>query len=260
MRTLSSLFPSLPVFTTFCLSSNRFNLPLSPLVSFFLSRPSSLLQVCLAFQSWRPDRTNLRISNPCRCPQAQEALVHAPVQYLYMKSLCERWISWIKKWISECIAWCVARRSVSLFYLFGSVNRWFREKEVRYFISPSFVRVYMLTGASSPEISVPTSFTGARAADEVHSAALESVKGKRYRRRRESNRLLELMRTSLCSALLFESSVHTAAQINHNYSTCSKEMPASVKKGRLFVCLSFCLPVLFAFSSGSREKRKRMDD
>lgn len=171
---------------------------------------------------------------------------------------CEMlWISRIKKWISECIAWRVAHRSVSLFYLFGSVNRWFREKEVRYFILPSFVRVYMLTGASSTEISVPTSFTGARAADEVHSAALESVKGKRYRRRREFNRLLELMCTSLCSALLFESSVHTAAQINHNYSTCSKEMPASVKKAVcLFVCPSvclFCLPFLPGAGRKGRE-------
>lgn len=151
----------------------------------------------------------------------------------------------------------VAHRSMSLFFLFGSVNRWFREKEVRYFILPSFVRVYMLTGARSTEISVPTSFTGAHAADEVHSAALESVKGKRYRRRREFNRLLELMCTSLCSALLFESSVHTAAQINHNYSTCSKEMPASVKKAVcLFVCPSvclFCLPFLPGAGRKGRE-------
>lgn len=162
-------------------------------------------------------------------------------------------ISRIKKWISECIAWCVAHRSESLLSFWLSKQ----EKEVRYFISPSFVRVYMLTGASSPQISVPTSFTGARAADEVHSAALESVKGKRYRRRRESNRLLELMCTSLCSALLFESSVHTAAQINHNYSTCSKEMPASVKKAVcLFVCPSvclFCLPFLPGAGRKGRE-------
>lgn len=54
--------------------------------------------------------------------------------------------------------------------------------------------------------------------------------------------LTDSLNSSLCSL-----SVHTAAQINHNYSVCSAEMPSSVKKnrphvcllGRFFVCLFF---------------------
>lgn len=59
----------------------------------------------------------------------------------------------------------------------------------------------------------------------------------------------------LCAPVLpLKSSVHTAVQINHNYSICSTEMSASVKKTLcLFVCLSvglFCLPFLHGNGEG----------
>lgn len=73
---------------------------------------------------------------------------------------------------------------------------------------------------------------------------------------REFNRLLELMCTSLCSSPLFVLSTHTAAQINHNYSTCSTEMPASVKKAIcLFVCMSVSV-VVCLFFTGAQGKGK----
>lgn len=63
-----------------------------------------------------------------------------------------------------------------LFFLFSTVNRWLGEKEVRYFVVPSFVLACVCLQVSSSQISVPTSLTDTHAAD---SAALESVEGKR---------------------------------------------------------------------------------
>ena len=112
--------------------------------------------------------------------------------------------------------------------------------------------------------SAPARLTDTRAADRVNSAL--EVSQRQARRRRGFNRLLELARLSLCPSPLFESSAHTAAQINHNCSTCSaqkcqyrlKKAPLSVC---VFVCLSvclFCLPFLprNGGGGGGRERER----
>lgn len=66
-----------------------------------------------------------------------------------------------------------------LFFPFSTVNRWLGEKEVRYFVLPSFVLACVCLQVSSSQIYVPTSLTDTHAADRVNSAVLESAEGKR---------------------------------------------------------------------------------
>lgn len=150
---------------------------------------------------------------------------------------------------------------MSLFFLFGSLNRWFCKKEVRCFNLPFLgggvcMCVYMLTGACYTQISVPTSFTGTCAADEVNSAALKSVKGMHYRRRREFNRLTPwahvhvfVLRSSLwvVSAPPQLESIITAAPV-------LKKCQHQLKRPSvcLSVLLSACFVCLFLWEQGGR--------
>lgn len=106
------------------------------------------------------------------------------------------------------------------------------------------------------KISLPTSLTDTHAADGV-----KSVKGKRYRRRRESltdslnscARLCAQVLSLYCQRTLQLKSIITTAPV---LQKCQHQLK------RLSVCLFVCLCLLlFAFSSREhREKGRRMDD
>lgn len=107
---------------------------------------------------------------------------------------------------------------------------------------------------SYSQISVPTSLTDAHAADGANSAALESVKGKRNRRRREFNRLLELV-ARLCAGVL-PLNRHCALQLESITTTA----PVLHRLEGPSVCLSacpsvrlFCLPFL-SWELGGKEE------
>lgn len=69
-----------------------------------------------------------------------------------------------------------------LLFPFSTVNRWLKEKEVRYFVVPPFVRVCACLQESYSQISVPTSYLDTFA----------ELKNRHYNGRREFNRLLEV--------------------------------------------------------------------
>lgn len=136
---------------------------------------------------------------------------------------------------------------------------------------PSFVFAYRCPTVKS--LRPHASQTPVLLTELTLPAALE-ISQRQARRRRGFNRLLELARLSLCPSPLFESSAHTAAQINHNCSTCSvQKCQHRLKRplclcvsvcGCLFVCLSvclFCLPFFPRNGGGGGEKgERRMDD
>lgn len=124
---------------------------------------------------------------------------------------------------------------------------------------PPLVRVYVCYQVSYSQISAPASVTSTHAPDGVNLLLSNQSKASVTTGGESLTDSLNSFARLCALSLLFESSAHTAAQINHNYSTCSTEMPASVKKVLcLFAFLSLCLSVLFVFSSREQGgKRKK---